>query len=282
MAGIDRPPVYIVLYIVGCSPACYPEKSTIAVGRMPARESEALVLRTYPFREADLIVSFIARDQGKLRGVARGARRLKSRFGAGLERLAHVRMFYFQRESRDLVNLDSCELIDSQFGIIADYSVSVALDFLAEVSEQLLPEHEPNDRFFRLLLLVLDHIREHGQSGLWDAVTYFSLWAVKLGGWLPDRSSCVLCGVEIPGSQQASFARSLPGLVCESCRPANAWSLGSESRAIAEEMLHASLRKLTARKWDRNVAADLRQFLTQRLEEALERKLVTAPVLAEL
>ena len=57
---------------------------------MPARESEALVLRTYPFREADLIVSFIARDQGKLRGVARGAKRLKSRFGAGLERLAQI------------------------------------------------------------------------------------------------------------------------------------------------------------------------------------------------
>lgn len=263
---------------------------------MPARESEALVLRTYPFQEADLVVSFLARDQGKLRGVARGARRLRSRFGAGLERLAHVRVFYFQRENRELVNLDSCELIDSQFGVLADYSLGVALDFLAEVSEQLLPEHEPNDRYFRLLLLVLDHIREALLSApvataaekaaapaqLWPALTYFSLWAVKLGGWLPDLNVCVHCGVEMPASERAFFTRAQPGLTCERCRPANAWALSAESRAIAEEMLHASLRKLSARRWDRRTGADLRQFLWQRLEEHLERKLVTVPMLAEL
>src|SRR6516162_6088627 len=82
---------------------------------MPARISEAIVLRTYPLKEADLIVSFLTRDQGKLRGVARRARRPKSSFGSGLERLSHVRMAYFQKESHELVNLDSCELIRSQF-----------------------------------------------------------------------------------------------------------------------------------------------------------------------
>jgi DNA repair protein RecO (recombination protein O) len=249
---------------------------------MPARESEALVLRTYPFREADLVVSFIARDQGRLRGVARGARRLKNRFGAGLERLAHVRMFYFQRENRELVNLDSCELIDSQFGIAADYSLGVALDFLAEVSEQLLPEREPNDRFFRLLLLVLGYIRERGPQALWQAVTYFSLWAVKLGGWLPELTACTTCGAEIRAGERAFFTRALPGLTCERCRPPNAWVMGADARAIAEEMLHASLRKLAARGWDARTGAELRQFLWQRLEEHLERKLLTVPMLADI
>ena len=78
---------------------------------MPARVSETFVLRTYPFREADLIVSFFTRDQGKLRGVARRARRPKSPFGSGLERLSHVRMAYFQRENAELANLTGCELI---------------------------------------------------------------------------------------------------------------------------------------------------------------------------
>ena len=72
---------------------------------MPARVSESFVLRTYPFRESDLIVSFFTREQGKLRGVARRARRPKSSFGSGLERLSHVRMAYFQRENAELVNL---------------------------------------------------------------------------------------------------------------------------------------------------------------------------------
>jgi DNA repair protein RecO (recombination protein O) len=249
---------------------------------MPARESEALILRTYPFREGDLIVSFLARDLGRLRGVARGARRPKSRFGAGLERLAHVRLFYFQRETRDLVTLDACELIESQFGVLADYSLGVALDYFAEVSEQILPEHEPNDRFFRLLLLVLDFVRARGPAGLWPAVTYFSLWAVKLGGWLPELDACTNCGVEIPEPERAWFARSLPGLACERCRPPNSWNLSPASRSTAAQMLGASLRKIGLPPWDNKTAADLRHFLTQRLEDHLERKLVTAPMLAEL
>ena len=106
---------------------------------MPARVSEALVLRTYPLKEADLVVSFLTRDQGKLRGVAKRARRPKSPFGAGLERLSHVRMAYFQRETRELVNLDSCELIRSQFDLVSDYWAGVALDYFAESAEQLLP-----------------------------------------------------------------------------------------------------------------------------------------------
>ncbi|HXJ41101.1 MAG TPA: DNA repair protein RecO, partial [Bryobacteraceae bacterium] len=86
--------------------------------------SEAIVLQTYPFKESDLVVSFLTRDQGKLRGVAKRARRPKSNFGSGLERLSQVKMSYFQRETRELVNLDSCELVRSQFGLLADYGVA--------------------------------------------------------------------------------------------------------------------------------------------------------------
>src|SRR5580658_6236255 len=106
---------------------------------MPARMSETFVLRTYPFRESDLIVSFFTRDLGKLRGVARRARRPKSAFGSGLERLSHVRMSYFLRENAELANLSGCELIESQFAMQSEYARGVTLDFLTEVAEQMLP-----------------------------------------------------------------------------------------------------------------------------------------------
>ena len=130
---------------------------------MPARVSETFVLRTYPFREADLIVSFFTRDQGKLRGVARRARRPKSAFGSGLERLSHVRMAYFQRENAELANLSGCELIESQFGLQSDYAMIVALDYFTEVTEQLMPPHEPNEKFFRLLTAMLEYLRSGGE-----------------------------------------------------------------------------------------------------------------------
>ena len=112
---------------------------------MPARISEAIVLRTYPLKEADLIVSFLTRDGGKLRGVANRARRPKSGFGAALERLTHGKIFYFQRETRELVKLEACEMIHSHFGLHGDLTISVALDFIAEVSEQFLPPAEVKD-----------------------------------------------------------------------------------------------------------------------------------------
>ena len=126
---------------------------------MPARVSDTFVLRTYPFREADLIVSFLTRDLGKLRGVARRARRPKSPFGSGLERLSQVRMAYFQKENAELVSLNGCELIESQFGLQSEYALSVVLDYFTEVAEQLLPAHEPNEKFFRLMVAMLAYLR---------------------------------------------------------------------------------------------------------------------------
>ena len=151
---------------------------------MPTRVSESFILRTYPFREADLIVSFFTREQGKLRGVARRARKPKSPFGAGLERLSQVRMAYFLRENAELASLSSCEMMESGFGVQADYGCSLALDYFTEISEHLLPPHEPNEKFFRLLAAMIAHLRAGGE--VWSAIDYFTLWAVRLTGVLPE------------------------------------------------------------------------------------------------
>lgn len=211
---------------------------------MPAQVSETFVLRTYPFREADLIVSFFTRDLGKLRGVARRARRPKSAFGSGLERLSHVRMAYFHRENADLANLTGCELIQSQFELQSDYASGLALDFLTEVAEQLLPPHEPNEKFFRLLMAVLAHLRSDGE--VWSAIAYFSLWTVRLTGIFPEMR------------------------------------VSSESGEIAEEMLRKPLSGLTPRPWTKSTASDLRRILVRTMEQHVERKFLTVPLLEAL
>jgi DNA repair protein RecO (recombination protein O) len=213
---------------------------------MAAQASETFVLRTYPFQEADLIVSFFTRDQGKLRGVAKRARKPKSSFGSGLERLSQVKMFYNQRENRELVSLNSCDLIQSQFGLQGDYAAGIALDFFAEVSEGLLPPAEPSERFYRLLVAVLEHLRTNPIEGLWPAVTYFSLWAVRLSGFLPDLR------------------------------------ISADSRRIAEEMMHTPIGKLTEAEWTRSTAADLRRFLVRQIQDHIEHKLLSVPILETL
>jgi DNA repair protein RecO (recombination protein O) len=260
---------------------CYSEISTV-----PARVSEAIVLRTYPLKEADLVVSFFTREQGKLRGVAKRARRLKSAFGSGLERLSQVRMAYFQRENRELVNLDSCEIIQSQFRLASDYRAGIALDFMAEVTEQLLPAAEPNDRYFRLLMAVLEHLRAEQPGAVWRAATYFALWAVRLSGFLPELKVCVSCGTWLndpEAPERAYYTRSREGLYCGHCRKAMAlessWELSFASRMIAAEMLRTPIAQSSQAAWQQETAVDLRRFLVQQIENHIERRLLTAPVL---
>jgi DNA repair protein RecO (recombination protein O) len=249
---------------------------------MPARVSEAFVLQTWPFREGDLIVSFLTRDLGKLRGVARAARRPKSGFGSGLERLSQVRMAYFQSENRELVKIDSCELIQSQFGLSRDFATACALDFFAEVTEQLLPPAEPGEKYFRLLIAALEELRSGTPGAVWRAVTYFSLWAVRLAGLLPELHVCVECGASLEG-ERAWFGRYRNGLHCGECRQAleirGAWELSAASRELAAEMLRAPVTRLRARNWSQSVAADLRRLLAQQMESHIERRLITVPVL---
>ena len=265
---------------------------TLKFPRVPSRVSEALVLRTYPLKEADLVVSFLSRDQGKLRGVAKRARRPKSAFGSGLERLSHVRMAYVQRENRELVNLDSCELIRSQFSLVSDYWAGVGLDFFAEVSDLLLPSAEPSEKFFRLLLAVLEFLRAARAStppdegAVWRVATYFALWAVRLSGWLPDLNVCLSCGSVLDDPEtpeRAFFSRGRAGLICAHCRRTmavgNSWELGAESRALAAEMLRLPVAQLSQKNWGQSTASDLRRFLVQQIESHAEKKLITAPML---
>jgi DNA repair protein RecO (recombination protein O) len=286
---------------------------------MPARQSEAFVLRTYPYREADLIVSFLARDRGKLRGIANGVRRPKSRFGSGLERLSHVRAFYYQKETQELVKLDRCELLAPPVFLRADYPVLVGLDFLTEVTEQILPEHEPNEKFFRLLLAVVEEIRlslrgaapgesqavrsangsaavatpsagnSVGQDSgdavpgwLWRALAYFSLWSLRLGGWMPPLDVCVQSGVELEPDQTVYFERAYPGLISAEFRTRDSWAMSPQSRATAAEMLKKPLAELRERPWERKTSEELQRFLTQRLEAQFEGRLKTAAALAQL
>jgi DNA repair protein RecO (recombination protein O) len=217
---------------------------------MAARVSETYVLRTYPFREADLIVSFFTRDQGKLRGVARRARKPKSSFGSGLERLSLVNLSYSQKENRELVNMNSCEIVHSQFNLLSDFEAGVALDYIAEVSDQLLPPHEPNDHFFRLITATLDHLHSGNQGRVWRAIAYFSLWATRLSGFLPDLS------------EQRKLSES--------------------SREIAREMLRSHVAELPERAWTKDTALDLRRFLIVQMEQHAERKFITPAVLEGL
>src|ERR1700753_2334329 len=210
---------------------------------MPARETEAIILKTFPLGEADRLVSFLGRTSGRIRGVAGGARRLKNRYGSTLEVLSHVQLWYVEKETRDLVRIQQCELIESFNKAQSDYELSTGLAVVSEISELVLPEHEVAEPMFRLILLVA---REIERTADWAVpLAYFGFWTVKLGGWLPRFDRCALCS-EPFGDRAAYFATWGPGFQCEKVRRPGMKPLHLAARQLGEAFTTQRLDKIEA------------------------------------
>ena len=218
-------------------------KSLPAGPPMALKESEAIILRTYPLREADLLVTF-----------------------------------YEDRERQELCRLDACEVLESPLASEVSYARAVALAHIAELLDELLPDREANDAVFRLTLSVLSRMRG---PVFWMPVTYFDLWLTRLVGFLPDFSECVVCGRVLNGSR-AYFHALADGLMCVDDKRLASSEMSSESRALAAQMFRAPVESFAAGDWPRAKASDLRKFLMQTLQRHIEKKLVTAGMLEKI
>lgn len=245
---------------------------------MPLRESEAIVLQSYPLGEADRLVSFLSRAMGRVRGVASGARRVKSRFGSTLERMSHVRIWFFERETRELVRINQCELIESFVEVFADYSAGVGLALLAEITETVLPEREASDASFRLLLLAAQSIKR--QRAVEIPLAYFALWTLRLGGWLAPLERCSRCGRDLSAGDVYATA-SHSGFFCATCVGAGTLAISPAAMALGRRMLAARLEQMEGEKALAGAARELKNYLFDLLENQIERKLVSRRMLEQ-
>lgn len=244
---------------------------------MPLRETEAIVLRTYRLGEADKIVSLFARQMGRLRAVAAGARRTKSRYGSTLEPLSYIRLWVFERENRDLLRINSAELLESFFDMQKDYRVQVAAQYVAEVTERLLPEREVNERAFRLVMVVLKALKRSGE--VHRPLLYFNYWLLRLGGFLPELEACGTCGRSLEG-RPAYYGEGSESLLCVDCKVAGARQLPPEVRALEQSFRGKALDTWIAEGPAPNGCSELRRFLEEVVESHAGKKLLTRPMLA--
>jgi DNA repair protein RecO (recombination protein O) len=149
---------------------------------MPLYTADALVLRTYKLGEADRIVVFLTSDRGKKRGVAKSARRPRSRFAGALEPLTHARVAYFEKETRELVSLNYADPIRSPLSVPGE-AVSYA-SYFAELIDEWAPADDPNETLYRLGASVLDAMADGVQAEL--LARYFEYWLLRLQGVYPE------------------------------------------------------------------------------------------------
>lgn len=244
---------------------------------MPAaHQSEAIVLRTWPFGEADLMVALFTREAGVVRGVARHAMRSRRRFGGALEPMTHVRAAWTERPKQDVVRLDRFEIVWSPLRDLVDYRRAAGLAFLAEVLEAALPDHAPEDDIFRLVQSVAIVLR--GEVLLLP-VTYFALWITRLLGWMPDLNRCSITGEDVRG-QTVYYSPLRDGITCARVRPSGSIALSAEAVAVAHRIFRQPLPSLLQEEVPATAVQQLRRFSISTLERHLEDRLRSARALA--
>ncbi len=194
-------------------------------------ETEGLVLKSYSLAEADKIVVLLTQNEGLVRGVAKGAKRLKSRFGGGLEPFSVVQISYFQKEERELVSISQIELIKSYFEKASDPEFFKNFAYLVELLVEFAPPHDPNEKLYRMAKVCLETASENPQN-LDSTVVYFELWILRLGGYLPEWNRCEICQREFGMDEKTSLQINFQ-LQCQSCQKSrNDWRISAEERQI--------------------------------------------------
>ncbi len=207
---------------------------------MPLREMEAFVLRAMPLGESDRIVTFLTRSAGKVRAVAKGARRSRRRFGSNLEPLSRVRLSWFEREGSDLGRVEAADLLESFYRLQEDPERGAVLACFAEVADGFAREQQEDEAFFRLLHAVLRAVR--GGLDLEVAGRYFEIWTLRLHGVLPSLEGCNRCGGETT-TQGSIYVRRESSVACARCAgPRHTGDVvlpGGAIRAAAAMLRHA-------------------------------------------
>jgi DNA repair protein RecO (recombination protein O) len=259
-------------------------------GRQIPHHGEAIVLRTWPFHEADLLVSLFTRDQGKVKGVARHAMKSRKRFGGALEPATQVLAHYTERPRQDLVRLDSFEILWSPLSAPIETLRLAALQLVTEVLEEAMPDQAPEDNIYRLAVTVLTSLRS---ENVYLPITYFCLWMNRLMGWMPELGHCAACGLDLRG-QTVYWSPTADGVTCSEDRRPNSRALSAASVAESHRIARTPLADLLtepgspagvsfARRggepWPPTRSADLRAFAIATLERHLERRLRSATAL---
>ena len=155
-------------------------------------ETEALILRTYNLAEADKIVVCLSRSAGLIRGVAKGCRKLRNKFGAALEPFTLVNLTYYEKEHQELVSFRQVDILKSRFNLSSNASILTGFSYMGDLIIDFSPPHQANDNLYRMALACFEAASEKPED--LDAVLrYFEVWLLKLEGFLPDLRACGNC-----------------------------------------------------------------------------------------
>jgi DNA repair protein RecO (recombination protein O) len=235
-----------------------------------------LILRTYKLGEADRIVVFLTRDRGKKRGVAKGARRQRSRYIGALEPMTRAGVAYYEREQRDLVRLNYVEPVRSPLTAVTAEALG-HVGYFAELIDEWAPEAHADERLFRLGASMVEAIA--AGAPVERLARYFEYWILRLQGVYPALS-CAACGGSLGSG--ASMPSRDPFFMCRSCAPEGGAKLSADAVHFLRAAGRTGPESLDALPLTTGAARELETAHRRLINIHLEKELKSARVLREM
>jgi DNA repair protein RecO (recombination protein O) len=247
---------------------------------LPVLRAEGFVLKVMPLAEADRIVTFLTREEGKVRCVARSARKSRRRFGSSLEPWSRVSLSLFEKEGMDLARIDSCDLLESAYRLQEDLETAYLLAYVAEVTDMFARERQAEPHTFRLLTSLLTALKAGLPLTL--AARYFETWTLRLHGLLADPALCGECGSTL-AAKGARFQATSGRILCRRCLPRPAPSdlpLSGAALELLRTFVRSHPRELAGRAVDGAALSELGRMTSSSLVAYAEAPFRTARFLA--
>ncbi|MEX0833045.1 MAG: DNA repair protein RecO [Actinomycetota bacterium] len=241
---------------------------------MPLYKEQGVVLRASKLDEADKIVTIMTQGSGKVRAVAKGVRRTKSKFGARLEPATHVSLMLY-RGRGDLDTVTQAEIIAPHGSLRANLNLFAAGEAMLEATDKVAEDHERNVRLFMLLLSGLRAL-DAGPADPAAAAESFLLKLLSVSGFHPSLTSCAVCGSRDPGF----FSPSQGGAVCSACAEHGAVEVSPQALDFLAALADADLPAAGDIGAPETVRRESRAHLFGFVEYYMERRMRSLPMLA--
>ena len=249
---------------------------------MPQYKTPAVALYSLDFAEWDKLVTFFTRDFGKVKGIAKGAKRSRKRFGSGLEPLTYSTLSFFEKERANLVRLNHCDIIESYPGIHDDVLKVGYASYLGELINEMAAEREANRELFKLFIIFLYLLNEPFFRE--EFIRIFELRLLTLSGYQPELRKCVICRKEVSGDKEHRFSLNRGGLICSGCfKGSHDYpSLSGGTIKMLQRAQTIELEKVTRLFFSPQALEESRRILTRFIEYHLEKPLKSLQVLEQL
>lgn len=238
--------------------------------RFRSQSVEALVLRRFDWGEADRLVVLYSREQGKLRAVAKGVRKMRSRKAGHLEPFTHVKLLLGR--GRDIDIITQAEAINLNQNLREDILLASYASYLVELLDRFTAEEGPNRALFRLLLESLGRLGSGLDPGI--VMRYYEIRLLDLAGYRPQLFNCTKCEKEIKAEDQY-FSAGGGGVICPVCGTSAA-----EARPVSQTALkylrhfqRSDFAEASRAKPSQNVSREMEKLMGDYLTYVLEREL---------